>query len=932
MSRSVLLLIGLFFLFTVLVEPPVVSGQAPSSDWRTIETAHFRLHYSREYGDFARHMASQMESIREEVSKDVGIASPQVIDVIVQNPYSQLNGEAISTLAWPRIVLWAYPPEAGGELGRFSDWSTLVLVHEEAHIAHLLRPTRNPFQQLLARVNPFALGPLIGAPRWVIEGFATVVEGKLTGFGRPNGSFRAVVLKTWARAGRLPSYTQLASDHENWLGMSMAYLTGSSFLEWLERRQGEGSLKRLWASMSARQGRTFEAAFQNVFGDPPSVLYGYYTAQLTHDAVEAGGTPMEGEVWQAPKWRTERPDVSPDGETLVTVVRSRTRPPRMVTYSTAPDAKGEAEYAARVARTLEQDPQDVAPVRSHPLPRKPLHELIDPGLRSMESPRFIGSSGDVVFVAYTPDANGDLHGDLFRWSPSRGTVDRLTERGDLRDPAVAPDGKSAIAVRTRQGKSHLIRFDFATAASTDLTDPAFEAPVDDPAISKDGVVAFVRNGGKGWALVVLAEGKEQKISVGNGRGDVFGPSFSADGLSLFVTVSEDSTTEIWRVPLAGEGRPLTRSSGSASYPVDDRKGGLFYLGLNPDGLEIRHFVFATGHRLEPQTPVSRENPEVTSFASSTHLAEKPYGIGRQEVLPLLGFNARPYGESSVEALVRAGDIVGKLDTTLALSFAAGSHGEEGIAVRSAWRGSPVAVETSLFSINGVDDRKRISGAEISGIRQWHEGVAENLIRGGIAAARNGDRTVRRVGITASSEGVPHHRELGLPYSVAVAVERAGDGKDQWTRYSTQGTTGVSTSLGSITVHAGRYSGSRLTPEERFVAGGSRTSLEPPLSFSWRVFAPELQRGALGGTRLTTFGIELAPKALSSFHLFANRFESGGDFRVGKTINAFGLRTDFRLKPMPILKVPGLVVTAGIARLQSDGKPDTNVWAGVRWEP
>ena len=37
--------------------------------------------------------------------------------------------------------------------------------------------------------------------------------------------------------------------------MSMAYLLGSAYLEWLEERAGPGSLRNLWARMTARTPR-----------------------------------------------------------------------------------------------------------------------------------------------------------------------------------------------------------------------------------------------------------------------------------------------------------------------------------------------------------------------------------------------------------------------------------------------------------------------------------------------------------------------------------------------------------------------------------------------------------------------------------------------------------------------------------------------------
>ena len=43
------------------------------------------------------------------------------------------------------------------------------------------------------------------------------------------------------------SYAQLSADRR-FLGMSMAYLAGSAFLEWLEKTHGQQSSRDLWAS------------------------------------------------------------------------------------------------------------------------------------------------------------------------------------------------------------------------------------------------------------------------------------------------------------------------------------------------------------------------------------------------------------------------------------------------------------------------------------------------------------------------------------------------------------------------------------------------------------------------------------------------------------------------------------------------------------
>ena len=86
----------------------------------------------------------------------------------------------------------------------------------------------------------------------------------------------------------IPS-TRINAERRNsdrtFAGMAMAYLGGSAFLEWLEHRSGEDSLRKLWARMTARQRRSFDQSFEGVFGDSPERLYGKFTAELTERAM-----------------------------------------------------------------------------------------------------------------------------------------------------------------------------------------------------------------------------------------------------------------------------------------------------------------------------------------------------------------------------------------------------------------------------------------------------------------------------------------------------------------------------------------------------------------------------------------------------------------------------------------------------------------------
>ncbi|MGZ7039269.1 MAG: hypothetical protein ACXVJO_13935, partial [Thermoanaerobaculia bacterium] len=129
----------ILFLVFVAVSS-VVRAQSPAEEWRTITTAHFRVHYPVRYAAWAERVASTIESVRGAVVSEVGFAPPQITDVLIGNPLAVSNGSTLPLLDSPRLVMWAEPPPPESEIGEYTTWIDLLGVHEMAHLVHLLRP------------------------------------------------------------------------------------------------------------------------------------------------------------------------------------------------------------------------------------------------------------------------------------------------------------------------------------------------------------------------------------------------------------------------------------------------------------------------------------------------------------------------------------------------------------------------------------------------------------------------------------------------------------------------------------------------------------------------------------------------------------------------------------------------------------------------
>jgi len=876
-------------------------AQVPAADWRTVETKHFRVHYPREYEEWALRAASRLESIRDAVSKEVGFAPPQTVDVLIVNPVASPNGAAFPLLETPRMIFFAEPPGPEEQIGAYGHWIDLLAVHEYAHTAHMLRPSRNRLERALLPFNPI----LLRAPRWVIEGYATVIEGRLTGAGRPSSTLRALLLRRWAEAGRLPTYGELNSSRR-FAGMSMAYLMGSAYLEWLEQRAGPDALRNLWARLTARNRRSFDEAFTGVFGERADRLYGRFLAELTASsiAIDRARTLREGELFQETPRGSGDPAVSPDGKQLAIVIRDREQPEKLVIWSTADAAEEEKKFAERLAKILGKDPEDVAPVRAKPPPREPVHSLTMPDGGDIRIPRWTRDGKAIVFSHRVPDAEGTLHFDLYRWDFERLT--RITHLADVRDADPFPDGRTAIAVRSRYGATQLVSVDLATGAVTPRTEPSIDDVVTHPRVSPDGTrVAYVAHRGGKWGIEVSSLRVDESTSgwslddsttrhLDDLPGDASSPEWLPDN-TLVATVSNGGFAELVR-----GSDTLTSSRGGALDPAPSPDGRIFFMSLEPDGYVLRVLQSPipipqsppiTDPALIPAIPPAP--PQPTIFAAESLPPSRAYGLGRQEFSWFAGENIARR-QRAFEAGVRFGDVVGRLDTLLIASLADGDL-PQGVALASAWRGWPVELQAHAFRTDDDD------GIELRARWSHHRLTLE----GGHLARQAG-------GTPAFLSAAYNTRQVRgtLRIEEAARIEVEDD--------HARAVLGAAIRSGSFRI-AARW---QHDDGDDLTLGGLPSSLLPRSAYARRVLDPALPVAALTGNDYDGWRIESTVPGMP-FTAFYQRHELGA-----AQLSVYGIEAELNSDPFPILKVPGLDLTAGVARANDA----TNWWLGMRWRP
>ncbi|HEX7942727.1 MAG TPA: hypothetical protein VF488_13020, partial [Gemmatimonadaceae bacterium] len=421
--RAAAWLAALLFLTPVSLH---AQGPAPRPwlDWHTVETPHFVLHYPTAYREWTLSLAQRIETVRTEVVALVGYGPRRRVHVVIDDPINAANGYAFTTLDAPTIVLWPVSPDPRSDIGDYAVWQDLLTTHEFAHVAHLTRPSRNRFQKLLQSLSPVPLGPIATkAPRWVMEGYATYIEGRVSGTGRPNSAWRAAILRQFALEGRLPGYGQLSSTG-GWMSGEFAYLAGSAFLEWLARREGDSSVVALWRRMTAKTDRSFAGAFGGVYGDSPGELYGRFTVDLTADAVEIARQLRrqqltEGTLVQRLRRSTGDPAIAPDGRFVALTIRKIDAPSQVVVWNTADEPDTAA--AARRAAQRRRDPEDVPDRSFYPPARRVIASLVANDGFPYETPRWFADNKRLLLTRNVPSRDGTYRPDLFVWSAEDGS-------------------------------------------------------------------------------------------------------------------------------------------------------------------------------------------------------------------------------------------------------------------------------------------------------------------------------------------------------------------------------------------------------------------------------------------------------------------------------------------------------------------------------
>jgi len=946
--------------------------------WRTVETHRFAFHYPVELEEWTRAVAARADAIDSAVARVVGFAPSRKTQVVVDDPFNIANGSAWTYLDKPTINLWAIPPDPREDISEFRNWGEMLLSHEFGHVAHLTRPSRNNATRRFWEAFPVNFGPLaLRAPRWVIEGYATYIEGVVTGSGRPHGVWRAAFLRQWAVEGQLPRYDQL-NGSGSFAGGDFAYLAGSAFLEWLAARKGDSSLVAIWRRLSARQNRGFDEAFTGVYGESPRALYGRFTSELTARSVAIDSSlrrsaPADtGDIVQRLAWGTGDPAVSPDGRRVAIVLRSPIVPSRVVVWGTAPEP--DTGRRRRDSILVARDPADV-PARSiYPPPKRALATLKAAGGPSFESPRFL-RDGRVLLWRLTPVGDGTLLPDLYIWNTQTHDVRRVTHHAGVRDPDPAPAGSWAVATQCRRGWCDLVRVSLDDGRTTVIAAGNPDTSYSRPRLSPDGSrVAVGRHVRGGWRVVVI----DLDASGGGGarRGGelVLEPDAGVEtneydpawvtASSLVFTSDASGAPAVETADLATRTRRrLTAVTGAAVAPEANRRdSSVWFLSLYSRGYDLRRLrstapgVVATATESNGlvTAAVARRSTADVSFATGSTTPPRPFRFTPRFFRWIPEVHADPDAVSGGIAFVSS-DVIGRSE--LLADFNVGqSAAWRGGRLSGVWRGTRPSIRVALFDAQqelseSVSQRgtmfpldTRLQGGELALDNSWSFDTRAFRYRAGGSATRQTneiasisatkDVATRALGFLDAGLSLSRRNDAATFALGLTGNYTGGTSSDLSVRRSTGGLTLVAAGQGLPTLSAYAMVGAvnrNAALFEQFALGGGPSPLIDQATLTQRVVMPALPVGVQVGSSVIAYRASVVTRTLAFYFWDGSTTSLVGNARRWNRVT--GAEWTAAVPPVPLVGTPAAraQIGAGLS-LDAPLKNRLGVYASLTLNP
>jgi hypothetical protein len=586
----------------------------PELTWRTIETAHFLVHFHDGEERSARVVAKVAEEIYEPVTSLYGHEPDQKVSLILRDVDDISNGAAY--FYDNKIELFA--PSMDYELRGTHNWLRNVVAHEFTHIVQIqtamkfgrtvpalylqwlnYESERRP-DVLYGYPNVIASYPLSGfvVPAWFAEGVAQYNRKELRyDFW---DAHRDMILRSYALDSALLTWDQMGVFGKTSLGNESSYNAGFAFVSYIAHRYGEGKLAEISRNLSRLTETTIDGAIGRAVGKDGREVYDDWRRAVTEEyrrriaPVRASlreGVPM---VFDA-KERVVDPSQIESNITMQRPGGFFLSRPEQLPCCRLSAAVGFANLypafsrdGARLAYTSTKgaDYFSLSALFVYDFATKQ-EKLIQPGVRTA-----VAWSPDGTRLYYAKNTRDNPHWslqfDLYAYDMGSGKETRITRGRRASSPTVSPagdriafvvsaDGTSNLAVAGTDGSGFrlLTTFSGGEQVYTPRWSPVDDQIVFDYSIKDGREIAVIRPDGSG--LRYLLQGPEDTRSA----------VFTQDGKGIVYSSDRTGIFNLYLYDLAsGVSRQLTNVTGGAFLPTVNASGSVVYAGYTSRGYKL----------------------------------------------------------------------------------------------------------------------------------------------------------------------------------------------------------------------------------------------------------------------------------------------------------------------------------------------------------
>jgi hypothetical protein len=539
-----------------LVLPAAAAGSFrydPRLHFRTIATPRFDIHFHQGEEAQARRLAAIAEEIASALDRTLGPATGRV-QVILVNQTDLPNGWA-TPLPYNTIELTAAAPGGESLIGNTDDWLRLVFTHEYTHIVHLGRGAGwiGGLRRVFGRMP--LLFPNLTLPLWGIEGIATHQESAVTGQGRLGaGDFRLIAGRAAAGGEFLP-LDRANGGLIDWPSGHAPYVYGGLFHEYLVRRYGDESLRRLTDETARRLPYFGALAYRKVFDRSLGELWADFRDAAAEDAPAAASE--EVTRLTAHGFSVVGPRFAPDGRLYYSTANPLGFPALM---SLAPGGREPREVATRYLGS-----------------------------------RLAFAGPEIVFDQMELVAQVGLQSDLHAVRPDGASRRRLTREARAQDPDVSPDGTTVVCTVQRADGRSLATLKVPAAGQIAVPSPLRAEPFTDwtsPRWSPDGRrIAVERRSLAEPSEIVLVDpisGRDRRLAA-SAEGRYVSPVWTPDARRvIFAASTAHGGFEILSADVETGALARLQGTGPNAQSPDVSPDGtrLVYVGYTPDGFDL----------------------------------------------------------------------------------------------------------------------------------------------------------------------------------------------------------------------------------------------------------------------------------------------------------------------------------------------------------